>query len=242
MNKLETAIRDLVIANRILAHQHVLDAFGHISVRHPLEPGCYLLSRSCSPGIVTADDIIEFRLDGVPVRDDRRPLYLERPIHGAIYESHPDVRAVLHAHSDDILPFTITDRPLRPVIQAVGDMGAEAPVWDIADKFGGDTDLLVVTMEQGRDLARHFRENRVTLLRGHGFVAIGPTLYALVRLAVFLPRNARVLLAATALGPVKGLSQGEVRARMALDVNSPSLRRGWDYWAREAGCGDLLSD
>lgn len=242
MIKVERAIKNLVIANRILAHQQVLDAYGHVSVRHPLDPERYLLSRSCSPGIVEPEDIIEFRLDGVPTQHDSRPLYLERHIHGAIYERHPDVLAVVHAHSDDILPFTITDTPLRPAIQAVGDMGENIPIWDIANRFGDSTDLLITSMEQGRDLARSFQDNHVTLLRGHGFVAIGSTLFALVRLSVFLPRNARVLLAALRLGPVKGLSRGEVQARKALDVNSDSMRRGWEYWAREAACSHLLSD
>ena len=238
---LERAKKDLVIANRILAHQGVLDSFGHVSVRHPFDPERYLLARSCSPGIVASEDIVEFTLDGHPVSHESRPLYLERPLHGAIYETHPTVNAVLHAHSDDLLPFTVTDIPLRPIIQSVGDMGESIPLWDIADKFGDDTDLLVCTMEQGRDLARCLMPNRVALMRGHGFVSVDLTITGLVRLAVFLPRNARVLLAALNIGKeVKGLKPGEVAARRRLDPNSPSLRRGWEYWAHEAGCRDLL--
>ena len=45
----ETIINDLVIANRILAHENVVDAFGHVSHRHPDDAGLYLLSRSRSP-------------------------------------------------------------------------------------------------------------------------------------------------------------------------------------------------
>ena len=237
----DRAKKDLVIANRILAQQKVLDSFGHVSMRHPIDRDRYLLARSCSPGIVTIDDIVEFSLDGQAVSHEPRPLYLERHLHGAIYERHPSVNAVLHAHCDDLLPFTITDIPLRPVIQSVGDMGETIPLWDLADKFGDDTDLLVCTMEQGRDLARCLLPNRVVLLRGHGFVSIDETIAGLVRLAVFLPRNARVLLAALSLGKeVKGLKPGEIAARRRLDPNSPSMRRGWEYWAKEAGCGDLL--
>lgn len=238
---MERIIKDLVIANRILANEGVLDSFGHVSVRHPERPDRYFLARSCSPGIVEESDIVEFSLDGVPIKSENRPLYLERHLHGGVYETHPGVNAVLHAHADDMLPFTITDIPMRPVIQSVGDMGATIPVWDIADKFGDDTDLLVCTMDQGRDLARCLLPNKVALLRGHGFVSVDVNLISLVRLAVFLPRNARVLMAATTLGtPIKAIKPGEIAARLRLDPASPSMRRGWEYWAREAGCGHLL--
>ena len=238
---LDRTIKDLVIANRILAHEGVLDSFGHVSVRHPTEPGRYLLARSCSPGIVTREDIVEFKLDGRPVAEETRTLYIERHLHGGIYEVHSEVAAVLHAHTDEILPFAVTDIPLRPIIQSVGDMGGQAAVWDIADRFGNETDLLVSNMEHGRDLARSLIPNKVVLLRGHGFVSVDKSLMALVRLAVFLPRNARVLLQAMSLGrAVHGLSEGEIAARLRLDPAGPALRRGWDYWAKEAGCGDLL--
>lgn len=89
MTNIDRAIKDLVIANRILVHQRVLDAYGHVSIRHPADPGRYLLARSCSPGMVLATDVVEFTLAGDPVGAETRPLYLERFIHGAIYEARP---------------------------------------------------------------------------------------------------------------------------------------------------------
>src|ERR1043165_9323572 len=103
MDELASSINDLVIANRILAKEDVVDAYGHVSMRHPTKPDHYLLSRSLSPEFVTAQDIIEFKLDGTPINDTRPP-YLERFIHGAIYEARPDVNAVIHSHAEDILP------------------------------------------------------------------------------------------------------------------------------------------
>ena len=93
MTQLERAIRNLVIGNRILAHEGVVDAYGHISVRHPERPDRFLLSRSRSPELVEAEDIMEFTLDGVPVGNDKRPAYLERFIHGGVYEARPDIKA-----------------------------------------------------------------------------------------------------------------------------------------------------
>src|ERR1700686_1664939 len=59
---------DLVAANRVLAHEiHVLDAYGHVSVRSRSNPNHYYLSRAISAGMVTAADIIEYDLDSKPV-------------------------------------------------------------------------------------------------------------------------------------------------------------------------------
>ena len=89
---------------------------------------------------------------------DTRPPYLERFIHGAIYEARPEVNAVVHSHAEDTLPFSISKTPLCCVAHVASDMGTHVPVWDIADKFGDATNLLVINMAQGRDMARMLGE------------------------------------------------------------------------------------
>jgi HCOMODA/2-hydroxy-3-carboxy-muconic semialdehyde decarboxylase len=242
MNAIERTVRDVVIANRILAHNNVLDAYGHVSMRHPARDDRFFLACSISPAIAKVEDIIEFHLDGTPVDPtERRALYVERFIHSGVYEKRPDVKAVLHSHAEDLLPFSISTKiRLRPVIHNAGDMGHDVPVWDIADRFGGATTLLVTNIEQGRDLAHCLDRSRMALMRGHGFVSVGRTINDLVRLAVYIPRNARVQLTAMQIGEYKSLSRGEVEARLKLDPEAPGMKRGWEYWAREAGCEDLL--
>jgi HCOMODA/2-hydroxy-3-carboxy-muconic semialdehyde decarboxylase len=242
MNPIERTIRDVVIANRVLALNKVLDAYGHVSIRHPERPDRYFLARSLSPALVDVADVIEFNLDGSLVDpNEKRPLYLERFIHGSVYEKRADVKAALHSHADDLLPFSISKTTkLKPVIHAVGDMGDTVPVWDIADKFGDDTTLLVTNMAQGRDLAGCLGCYRLALMRGHGFVCVGFSINDLVRLSVYIPRNARTQLAAMQMGEYRALSRGEIEARLKLDPESPAMRRGWELWAREAGCGHLL--
>jgi ribulose-5-phosphate 4-epimerase/fuculose-1-phosphate aldolase len=244
MNDLDFHIGQLVIANRILANEGIVDAYGHVSIRHPHYPERYLIACSRSPELVERGDIMEVALDGKPVSDDGRPLYLERFIHGAIYEARPDIHAVVHAHAEDVLPFTITTTPLRPVIHSGSFMGAHVPVWDIADNFGDHTNLLVTNMPQGRDLARCLGSNRVALMRGHGFAAAAASLIEVVRMSVYVPRNARALMAAMRLGgEVKSLSEGEIAARAAgYQPYSVETWRAWEYWANRAGCGHLLGE
>jgi ribulose-5-phosphate 4-epimerase/fuculose-1-phosphate aldolase len=243
MATVDTLIRDLVIANRILAREDVVDAYGHVSVRNPDNAGHFFLSRSIAPELVEPPDIVELDLDGQPVREEKRALYLERFIHAAILEARPEINAVVHAHAEDILPFGIAQAtPLRPVIHSGSFIGANVPVWDIADRFG-DTNLLVTNMEQGRDLAKCLGGNNVALMRGHGFASAGRSLIEVVRMSVYLPRNARALLRAKQLGgEIKYLAQGEIDARnRGYSPYSTETWRAWQYWANKAGCSHMLS-
>ena len=168
---------------------------------------------------------------------------LERFIHAAILEARPEINAVVHAHAEDILPFGIAQAtPLRPVIHSGSFIGANVPVWDIADRFG-DTNLLVTNMEQGRDLAKCLGGNNVALMRGHGFASAGRSLIEVVRMSVYLPRNARALMRAKTLGgKIKYLSQGEIDARNSgYSPYSTETWRAWEYWASKAGCGHMVT-
>jgi HCOMODA/2-hydroxy-3-carboxy-muconic semialdehyde decarboxylase len=241
MSELARAVNELVIANRILAHQGVVDAYGHVSVRHPHDPGKYLLSRSRSPELVEHDDILEFTLDSRPVGDRKDKLYIERFIHGAIYEANPEVGAVVHSHAVETLAFGISSVALRPVVHNASGCGARIPVWDIRDRFG-DTTLLVENQEQGRDLAKRLGRGRVALMRGHGFAAASHTLAEVLKISIYLPTNARVLMDAIRLGgEVRYLSEGEIAVRESKQgPGGADVARAMEYWARRAGCGHLL--
>ncbi len=233
---LDRTIDDLVAANRILAHEGVVDAYGHVSVRHPEHPNLFLLSRSRSPEHVKRKDIMTFALDGTPQNDDTRPPYLERFIHGGIYERRPEINAVVHSHSEDVLPYSITNVPLRPAIHIGSHAGTTIPVWDIADDFG-TTDLLVRNVDHGRSLAAGLDQCSCALMRGHGFACAAASLFEAVRIAVYLPINARVTTTARLLsgGAIKTLTDAEITLRNGSDPLSPASQRAWDYWKERAG-------
>lgn len=226
-------LRDLAIANRILARENVVNGFGHVSVRDPEDPGRYIISVSRSPELVGIGDLVTLTLEGNPVEPDDRPLYLERPIHGAIYEARTDVGCVIHNHSLSVIPFGVTGVPLRPLLHMASGLGGTIPVWDIRDEFG-DTNLLVTTLDQGRDLARTLGGNSAALMRGHGCVVVGAGLRETVMKAIYLQVNASLQLAAMPLGEIAYLSDGEIETAWP-DISSPNpLKRAWDYWAARA--------
>src|SRR3954471_18800630 len=99
--------RDLAAAYGIVAKEGILDAFGHISVRHPENPKRYFLSRSRAPALVEPADILEYDLDSNPIVPPVTRPYSERVIHGEIFKARPDVNAVCHHHAPPIMPFAI---------------------------------------------------------------------------------------------------------------------------------------
>jgi len=126
-------IEDLVAASRILAQHGVLDAWGHVSMRHPKNPQRYLISRARAPALVTASDIMELDLDSNPVDGDDRRMFLERFIHGEAFKARPDVNAVVHSHSPTIIPFSVTEEPLRAVSSVASFLACGCPVFEIRD-------------------------------------------------------------------------------------------------------------
>ena len=192
-------LEDVVIGSRVLADFGVLDGFGHVSARHPTNPNRFLMSRSLAPALVTANDIMEFDLDGNAVDARGRSLFLERFIHSEIYKARPDVMAVVHAHSAGVIPFTVTQVPLRPMYHNSAFLAAGAPVWDIRKGFG-ETDMLVRDPALGKSLAETLGDKSVVLMRGHGDVTVGPNVKMAVFRAYYTDVNAKLQSQAIALG------------------------------------------
>ena len=201
----------LVVANRILAHEEVVDAFGHVSLRHPENPHHYIMSRSRAPELVDLEDLMEFELDGKIIDEQGRTPYGERFIHGAVMEARPEINAVVHNHAQEVLPFSLTDTPLKPMIHTASVIGEHIPLWDIRDQFGKNTDMLVRNMEQGRDLSAALENNTCLIMRGHGAVIVGKTLKEAVVTSIYLKINAKIQASAMAMGNPIPLSPGEIK-------------------------------
>jgi len=226
-------VDELVIANHILFDQGVVDAFGHISVRNDNNPQCFLLARNMAPGRVSAEDIIEFTLDGEAVNANGRKVYLERFIHGEIYRKRPDVKAVVHSHSHSIVPLTVSKGThLRALFHMAGFIGTEAPVFEIREVGGNGTDLLISDNKLGHALADHFKSHDIVLMRGHGSTVVGDSIQHAVYRAVYAELNARYQLQASMLGEVIFLTEEECDACVARV--EPQMQRAWELWKAQA--------
>lgn len=223
------AAAELALANRILVDRGVLDAYGHVSVRHPERAEAFLLARNLAPARVTRDDVMAFDLDGVALDGDDRTPYLERHIHAGIYRARPDVGAVVHSHAPALIPFgVVATARLRPVCHMSGFLAPRVPVFEIRDAAGAASDLLVRDAALGRALAQCLDAAAVVLMRGHGVTTVGASLRQAVFRSVYAELNARLQLQAQALGEPTFLNDAEA-ARSAAS-NDGQIDRAWAVW------------
>jgi HCOMODA/2-hydroxy-3-carboxy-muconic semialdehyde decarboxylase len=225
-------VEDLVVANRILADNGVLDAFGHVSVRHDRNPDRFVISRSVAPALVTSTDLIEYDLDGRGVNVKGRAEYSERFIHAEIYRARRDVNAVVHAHAPSLIPFGVSSTPLRPVYHMAGFLTEGVPVFDIR-ATAGMTDMLVKDASKGRALAQALGNKPAVLMRGHGVAVVGPALPFAVGRSIYLELNARIQMQAMALGGSVTYLDPEEAREIEKSGENRAYERAWELWKRK---------
>ena len=224
---------ELALANRILAHEGIVDAFGHISVRHPTDPNRFLISRHRAPELVSPEDILEYTLDTEPVHPTTWRHYGERVIHGCIYQARPDVMSVCHHHAPSIMPYAISRAALVPVYHLAGSMGAKVPFWDSRDEFGS-TALVLVKPEEGHSLAKALGQGWMVLMGRHGATTAGTSIRQCVFRTIFSCKNAELQTQARLLGHVEALDAQETELAAAYNLRPGPQERAWDYWAKRA--------
>jgi HCOMODA/2-hydroxy-3-carboxy-muconic semialdehyde decarboxylase len=227
------ATEDFVVGCRILFDQGVIvDGFGHMSFRSPVDPNRFFMGRARASGMITAGDVIEFDLDGKPVDPKSPRAFLERYIHAAIYKARPDVNAVVHSHAPSVLPFSVTGTPLRPVSHMGSFLGGPVPVFEIRDAGGDATNMLVINQELGAAVAKSLGQSSVVLMRGHGFNAVGSSVRQVVFRSIYTDINARVLAEALKMGNVAYLNDKEA-AKAAATLDG-LIERSWEIWRFKA--------
>ena len=239
-NSLIEARNELALANRIVANEGIIDAFGHVSMRHPDHPGRYLLSRSRAPELVTPEDFIEYDLDSRPLREPSVTQYSERVIHGEIYKARPEVMSVCHHHSPAFMPLLANGIDYVPVFHLGAVGGIRPPFWDQHDEFG-DTNMLVCRPEEGASLARALGKEWMVLMRRHGVTVAGTSVRDCVFRCVYSARNAEYQVQSLAVGgSVASLSRGETELAAKITGTTTGLTRAWEYWSlRVAKAGGI---
>lgn len=227
-------VETLVAANRILANEGIIDVLGHVSVRSERNREEFLLSCSRAPQNVRAGDIMRYRLDGTQVTETSERPYAERIIHGAIYAARPDVHAVAHTHSRNVLPFAASGVIIKPVIHA-GTLFHAGVAW--FDEYDAEGNMLVSTAAEGRALAAALGHRSAAVLRNHGCVVTGANLTLAVMAAIYLDENARVQMESVKLSRTIFIGVEEAR-RAAKVFESPLVQqRAWDYWLKRLPLG-----
>lgn len=251
--QLQQQLRLLIRANHILHHHNLVDAFGHISVRHPLNKEQYILA-GYDPGapalVRTASDFISYWVrDSSPVDADAPQGYSERYIHGEVLRRFPQANCVVHSHSEDVIPFTLGQsagnaHPVRPVFHMAGFMGeGGAAVFNLDRVYssggagGAERDLLIKNAALGEALASRLRpENPVVLQHKHGFTTFGASIEEAVYRAIYTQKNCVLLQRAISIAggdadAVEYLSSEEIRDCAVM--NRKTLDKSFRLWLRE---------
>lgn len=227
---LQQTLEELFAANRILAGEGVIDGFGHVSVRNPIQPDHYFMTQSNAGGPVDGAGVVELDAQSNVIRPvDVRPS-LERFIHGEIYRARPDVMAVVHTHAPALIPFGVSATPLRPLYHMCGFLEAGAPVFDIRKDYGM-TNLLITRAELGQALATTLGNCAAVLMRGHGATVVGKSLKEAVFRAVYTVVNAQLQPIAMEFGEPTYLAPEE--AKLADELHYAGLNRPWDFWLKK---------
>jgi ribulose-5-phosphate 4-epimerase/fuculose-1-phosphate aldolase len=223
-------IENLVVANRILYDQGIVDGLGHISARLDGDSHKFLLSCNRAPAMVVRSDVICYDFNGDPVWPTEERSYLERFIHSEIYRSRPDVMAVVHSHSPSVIPFGVTNHRLRPIFHMAGFLGAGTAHFEIrdADAANPETDMLIRSPALGASLAKSLGNCSCVLMRGHGSTTVGISIEQAVYRAIYAEVNAKLQLQAMGMGEVTYLSETE--AQLAAAANDGQIARSWNLW------------
>lgn len=223
----ERLIDDLVTATHILVNEGVMDVFGHVALRDPVDPETFWMARASAPARIGPDDVVCFGLDGEPLVQTTDALYSERFIHAAVFRNDATATASCHHHAPAIMPYCMGGRALCAVSQTGAWMGLDVPLWDSRIAFG-DTPMLVNGMDQADDLARTLGELRMVLLRGHGALVTGRSAHDVVFRAIYSCREADTLTAALQIGSITPLSPGEIEC--AGQPSAAAIARAWSHW------------
>ena len=220
---------DVALANRIIEHFGLSNAFGHVSARLP-GTDRFLFPTRRSPGLADENRLLVLDVNGNQLEGEGTP-NSELWIHARIYAARPDVGAVAHAHPPACIALTQIGQPHRVVHNSGGaflDGLAEF------DRIG-----LIRNRELGDQLAQALGDRIAIMMRGHGCSVVRPDVRGATVAACFLEESADLqlrMLAATGgdASRMRAYSREEAeRVRDQLD-GSP-LARAWEYYSWKAG-------
>jgi ribulose-5-phosphate 4-epimerase/fuculose-1-phosphate aldolase len=227
------AIGLCVLANRILANEKVVDAYGHISIRNPENTESFFISRAIPPEFVTESDILECAFDGAILSGNKahKP-YGERIIHAAVYKIRPDVHSVCHAHPDELSVFAGSDIPFRSTLKSCSMFHDGLPVYKDLEVESG---LHVSTADEADRMAALLGKGRGLLIRNHGVVVACGSIMQAVMSSVYLRDAAAVLQKTLAMGgaPVY-LGYDESVECTKINFGIVGLERAWSHWSARA--------
>jgi L-ribulose-5-phosphate 4-epimerase len=222
----------VVTCTRLLVFTEILDYSGHVSARVPGEDLLLIQPRDASRASLAADDLLVVDFQGRVVEGDGVPV-VEWPIHAGAYRARPDVAVVLHGHPTLSTTFSMVARPLLPMRHFF---------YKYPDGLAIHPDSThITTLEQGDALAATLGAADACLIRSHGTLLVARRMQELFMDALDLEENARTLLAAAQLGPIRPIEHDEAAA-IAASYGRTGHRpnKVWEHYLQKGRAAGVL--
>jgi ribulose-5-phosphate 4-epimerase/fuculose-1-phosphate aldolase len=204
--------RDFVAALRIIHREGLSDAFAHLSARLDGGQKMLFMPRK-SPALVQVRDLFAV---------DFEKKVAQSTVHQAIYKTRPDVHAVMHFHSPQVILLTVLGQTIRPMHNYSAIFFEGVPLFDRP----GQTE----TPENAAEIAKALGGSKAIMLRGHGAVVVAKNVPEVCMLSLYLEESARLQAEAMRLGSPKFLSHDEAQ-RIARGTFKPaSTERAWEHF------------
>ena len=168
-------------------------------------------------GSLTWEDIVRVHPDGTI--EGRNKPSSEFPFHQAIYEARPDLKAIVHAHPNALVSFSIVRQvpPVKAIPQA----------YDVCRNVGFAPYALPGSEQLGRNIADSYREgNDSVILENHGVVCGGVDLLEAFSRFETLEFCGQLTINAQRLGGIRELTQAQVELRKQDKHLLPEFDRG----------------
>ena len=175
--------------------------WGHLSARIPGTDTYLMKSHGRGLEECEVENIITVRLDGKVMEGNFRR-HSEYPLHSETYRARPEVNAVLHTHPPYSVAFGSIGVPLAPVSQDACLFADGLPVWT-------GTTTLIRDHETAAKIAECLGDKLACLMRNHGILVVGASIYECVMHALTLEKACQVYMIARAMGGPNFVSSPE---------------------------------
>jgi len=221
---------------RIFNQEDILDFSGHVSARTPDGDGFIIQSVHASRAELEVDDLYTMSIDGEILDGprDTRPVS-EYHIHSEIYRARPDVNAVLHAHPDVPILFTVAKGAKLVMVKNHGYR------WRTGVPVHRDT-AHVNTPALGRSLVETLGKCNALLIRAHGIVLVAEDVPSLLIDGVHFDENAKAVLDVARLGPPEPMTDAELDIFEERFDRATHAKKLWHYYTKRGFTTGLLPE
>lgn len=221
--------QDLALAYRIVAHLKMDDhTYTHISARPAGADYFYMAPFGLSFGEVMAGDLLKISIAEMDkARHGDEYNITGYIIHASIYGARPDLNAVIHLHTHEIVAVSSIQEGLMPINQWAMHFYDNVSY--------SDYDSLVVHHESRDKIASDLGKNKVMLLRNHGSVTCGDDLQEAMFYNYHLHQACKAQIYTLSMGKEVVIPSEDVLKKTVDDLLSFEKKRGhrdWNAWKR----------